>query len=134
MKDVTCPFCGGEAAIDTLNRANGTPGAYRMQCQGCKANTRWCATEAEAQAAWSIRVQRELKNYQDYSEEKKMGEHTIQVSLSDEEYEEFRNLIDNSVFDEAKWLRRTIIYGIMAAKRNLDRKYSLPIPTVGAVG
>ena len=56
-------------------------------------------------------------------------EHTIQVSLSHEEYVEFRNLIDNSVFDEAKWLKRTIIYGIKVAKRNLDRKYSLTIPS-----
>jgi hypothetical protein len=53
--------------------------------------------------------------------------------LSEEEYAEFRKLIDNSVFDEEKWLRRTIVYGIKVAKRNLDRKYSLAIPPVGAV-
>ncbi|MHB9292504.1 hypothetical protein Holit_01602 [Hollandina sp. SP2] len=62
------------------------------------------------------------------------NEHTIHVSLSAEEYAEFRQLIDSSVFDEAKWLRRTVIYGIKVAKRNLDRKYSVTIPPVGAMG
>ena len=51
-----CPFCGGEAAVDTLNTVKGTPGAYRVQCQGCGAATRWCATGAAAETAWSIRV------------------------------------------------------------------------------
>ncbi|MDR2392849.1 MAG: hypothetical protein LBD93_01630, partial [Treponema sp.] len=62
------------------------------------------------------------------------NEHTIHVNLRDEEYAEFRRLIDNSVFDEAKWLRRTILYGIKVAKRNLDRKYSVTIPPEGSVG
>jgi Lar family restriction alleviation protein len=51
-----CPFCGGEAAIDTLNTIKGNPGAYRMQCQGCGVATRWCSSEISAQSAWSIRV------------------------------------------------------------------------------
>jgi Lar family restriction alleviation protein len=124
---VTCPFCGAHGSIDTLNRANGIPGSYRVQCSGCGAVTKWCDTEEAAWAAWNIRVQNNR-------EEKQMGEHTIQVSLSEEEYAEFRRLIDNSVFDEVKWLRRTIVYGIKVAKRNLDRKYSLNIPAVDAVG
>lgn len=51
-----CPFCGEEAAVDTLNRVNGTPGAYRMQCLGCGATTRWCSNETVAKTAWGIRV------------------------------------------------------------------------------
>jgi Lar family restriction alleviation protein len=127
----TCPFCGKSAEVETLKKNDGTIRAYRIQCTECGATTRWCDKETAAQAAWGIRVQVEQKNY---IEEKKMDGHTIQVILSDEEYAEFRSLIDNSVFDEVKWLRWAINYGIKVAKRNLDRKYSLTIPDVGAVG
>jgi transcription elongation factor Elf1 len=51
-----CPFCAGHAVLDTLNRVDGTPDAYRVQCHDCGAAARWCATEAAAQAAWSIRA------------------------------------------------------------------------------
>jgi endogenous inhibitor of DNA gyrase (YacG/DUF329 family) len=56
MRDVTCPFCGAHGAIDTLNRANGTPGVYRVQCPECGSATRWFGTAEAAWAAWGIRI------------------------------------------------------------------------------
>jgi sarcosine oxidase delta subunit len=64
VKEISCPFCGNQAAIDTLNHANGRPVAYRVQCPNCGAATRWCTTEAEARTAWRIRAKnREAKRY-----------------------------------------------------------------------
>ncbi|MDR2393486.1 MAG: hypothetical protein LBD93_04940 [Treponema sp.] len=48
-----CPFCGAHGAIDTLNRADGTCGAYRVQCQGCGVATRWCGTQEAARGSRS---------------------------------------------------------------------------------
>ncbi|MDR2394433.1 MAG: Lar family restriction alleviation protein [Treponema sp.] len=56
-KTTPCPFCGAHGVIDTLNRADGTCGAYRVQCSGCGAATRWCGTEDRAWAAWALRIE-----------------------------------------------------------------------------
>ena len=50
-----CPFCGGEAAVDTLNYAGGKPSKFRIQCRECKAATAWYDTADEAWAAWDKR-------------------------------------------------------------------------------
>ena len=52
---INCPFCGGNAAIDTLNYANGKPAKYRAQCQKCQASTAWYSTAGEAWNAWNRR-------------------------------------------------------------------------------
>ena len=53
-----CPFCGKQdAAIDTLNYANGNPAKFRFQCQGCLAATRWCDTAGQAESAWGRRAE-----------------------------------------------------------------------------
>jgi Lar family restriction alleviation protein len=51
----SCPFCGEEPLVDTLNYTNKKPGRFRIQCQGCAANTRWYDTEEEAWKAWNNR-------------------------------------------------------------------------------
>jgi Lar family restriction alleviation protein len=52
----SCPFCGGNGDIDTFNYANGTPRAFRVQCQECHAATGWKDTKEEAAEAWSLRT------------------------------------------------------------------------------
>jgi len=50
-----CPFCGNEAAIDTLKYAGGRTAKLRAQCQKCGAATAWYDNEPEAWKAWDVR-------------------------------------------------------------------------------
>jgi hypothetical protein len=39
-----------------LNYTSGKPGRFRVQCQDCRAATRWCDTEEQAREAWNARA------------------------------------------------------------------------------
>ena len=51
-----CPFCGKNAAVDTLNYTGCKPVLFRIRCPECKAAAGWYGTEEEAWAAWNRRV------------------------------------------------------------------------------
>ena len=48
-----CPFCRNGGGVDTINRRNGVPAKFRVQCAECYASTR--DTKDEAWDVWNKR-------------------------------------------------------------------------------